>query len=340
MKRITTHGRFLAFAAIIAVLTTFTLTSFKSQEKIKIGFLVHDLVSERWKTDMETFANKVEELGGVAITKNAFGDAHTQVAQGKSLIDEGVKVLAVVAQDGAILGELVDYAEKAGAKIIAYDRMILNSNLEYYISYNSISVGELMADYALKLKPKGNYVIINGPSTDNNSLLIEQGVKNKLNKHIERGDVKVVFEKEADAWYALNAMLMMDEFLSSNPDTPIDVIIAAADDLATGAIDAIKSSTNKGAPIVVGQDATVDACKNIILGHQTMTIYKPIKKLSSEAAILAMKVAKNEKVEFTAKLNNGKVDVPSILFDPIVITKENLRKTLIADQHIKEADLR
>src|SRR5690606_18347224 len=139
----------------------------------------------------------------------------------------------------------VDYAEKAGAKIIAYDRMILNSNLEYYISYNSISVGELMADYALKLKPKGNYVIINGPSTDNNSLLIEQGVKNKLNKHIERGDVKVVFEKEADAWYALNAMLMMDEFLSSNPDTPIDVIIAAADDLATGAIDAIKSSTNK-----------------------------------------------------------------------------------------------
>lgn len=338
MKRLITKGSFSALVAMV-VFTMFTLTSFKSQEKIKIGFLVHDLVSERWKTDMETFANKVEELGGVAITKNAFGDAHTQVAQGKSLIDEGVKVLAVVAQDGAILGELVDYAEKAGAKIIAYDRMILNSNLEYYISYNSISVGELMADYALKLKPKGNYVIINGPSTDNNSLLIEQGVKNKLNNHIEQGDVKVVFEKEADAWYALNAMLMMDEFLSSNPDTPIDVIIAAADDLATGAIDAIKSS-NKGTPIVLGQDATVDACKNIILGHQTMTIYKPIKKLSSEAAILAMKVAKNEKVEFTAKLNNGKVDVPSILFDPIVITKENLRKTLIADQHIKEADLR
>lgn len=338
MKRIMTKISFLVLAAMV-VLSAFALTSFKSQERIKIGFLVHDLVSERWQTDMETFANKIEELGGVAITKNAFGDAHTQVAQGKSLIDEGVKVLAVVAQDGVIVGELVDYAEKAGAKIIAYDRMILNSNLEYYISYNSISVGELMADYALNLKPKGNYVIINGPSTDNNSLLIEQGVKNKLKKHIERGDVKVIFEKEADAWYALNAMLMMDEFLSTNPDTPVDVIIAASDDLASGAIDAIKS-TSKGTPIVIGQDATVDACKNIVLGYQTMTIYKPIKKLSNEAAILAMKVAKNEKVEFTAKLNNGKVDVPSILFDPIVINKENLRKTLIADQHIEENDLK
>lgn len=331
--------RSLLSLAVMFVLTAFALTSFKPQEKIKIGFLVHDLVSERWKTDMETFANKIEELGGVAITKNAFGDAHTQVAQGKTLIDEGVKVIAVVSQDGAILGELVDYAEKAGAKIIAYDRMILNSNLEYYISYNSISVGELMADYSLDLKPKGNYVIINGPSADNNSLLVKQGVNNQLKKHIESGDVKVIFEEEADAWYALNAMLMMDEFLTSNPDETIDVVIAASDDLATGAIDAIRSAGRKS-PIVVGQDATVDACKNIILGHQTMTIYKPIKKLSNEAAILAMKVAKNEKVDFTAKLNNGKVDVPSILFDPIVIDKENLRKTLIADQHLKENDLK
>ena len=81
MKRLITKGSFSALVAMV-VFTMFTLTSFKSQEKIKIGFLVHDLVSERWKTDMETFANKVEELGGVAITKNAFGDAHTQVAQG------------------------------------------------------------------------------------------------------------------------------------------------------------------------------------------------------------------------------------------------------------------
>ncbi len=338
MKNITKRLSLWGLSCLLG-LTIVAMTSFGPQEKVRIGFLVHDLVSERWKTDMENFSNEIEALGGVAITKNAFGDAHTQVAQGKSMIDEGVKVIAVVAQDGKILGELVDYAEKAGAKIIAYDRMILNSNLEYYISYNSIRVGELMAEYALKLKPTGNYVIINGPSSDNNSLLVKQGIENKLGKHIERGDVNVVFEKESDAWYSLNAMLMMDEFLASHTDEPLDVVIAASDDLATGAIDAIKSS-NRGIPVVVGQDATVDACKNIILGYQAMTIYKPIKNLSKEAAILAMKIARKEKVSFTTKLSNGKVDVPSILFDPIVITKENLRKTLVADDHIKEYDLK
>lgn len=337
MKILSKAGMFLALTGII-VFASFVFTSFKPEQKVKIGFLVHDLVSERWQTDMKNFANKVEELGGVAITKNAFGDANTQVAQGKSLIDDGVKVIAVVAQDGLVLGELVDYADKAGAKIIAYDRMILNSNLHYYISFNSIMVGELMAEYALRLKPNGNYVIINGPSTDHNALLVRQGIANKLKKHIESGNVKVLFEKECGSWYALSSLMIMDEFLPYNKE-PIDVIIAGSDDLASGAIDAIKSS-RKDIPLVTGQDATLDACKNILLGYQSMTIYKPIKKLSNEAAILAMKIASNEKVDFTTTLNNGKTDVPSILFDPIVIHKNNLQETLLADGHIKESDLK
>lgn len=328
---------FLFISACLILVMVIALFAFKSPEKIKIGFLVHDLVAERWKKDMDRFANKVEELGGEAIMKNGYGDANTQVTQGKALIDEGVKVIAVVPEDGKVLAELVTYADKAGAKIIAYDRMIVNCNLHYYVSFNSVKVGELMADYALKLKPKGNYIILNGPSSDNNALLVRKGVMNKLKKHIDSGKIKVILEKEMDSWYGLSSLMALDEFLPSNKQ-PIDAIITGSDDLATGAIDAITAAKLSGVAIT-GQDASIEACKNIVLNNQSMTIYKSIEKLSSEAAILAMKIARGETIEHTTTLNNGQKEVPSILFDPVVVDKTNLRSTVIADGHIKEADL-
>src|SRR6185369_220825 len=157
-----------------------SLSAFQPAQKVKIGFLVHDLGATRWQTEMELFSQKITELGGEPVTRNAFGDVNTQIKQGKELVDEGVKVIAVVAQSGKALAELVDYANKAGTTIIAYDRMILNCDLPYYISFNSVKAGELIAGYTLALKPKGNYIILNGPSTDNNATLMKRGVMNKL----------------------------------------------------------------------------------------------------------------------------------------------------------------
>lgn len=313
-----------------------TLSSFHTEKKIKIGFLVHDLVTERWRTEMENFSSKVTELGGEIVAQNAFGDAQTQIKQGKDLIDSGVKVIAVVAQDAKALAELVDYANKANATIIAYDRMILNCDLPYYISFNSVKVGEMMADYVLQLKPRGNYIILNGPIVDNNAALVSRGVMNKLKLGIEKGDIKILLSKEMDSWNALSSLMVMEDFQSTNKQA-VDVVIAASDDLASGALDAIKVD-KLNLPLVTGQNATRDACKNIMQGFQTMTVYKDLKKLSSEAAKLAMQVAKGEKINTTITMNNGKIDVPSILFDPVVIDKSNLRKILIPG-HIKESDL-
>lgn len=313
------------------------LSSFNSQPKIKIGFLVHDLVSTRWQMDMENFALKITELGGEAVTRNALGDTETQIRQGKELIDDGVKVIAVVAQDGKALAELVDYANKAGTTIIAYDRMILNCDLPYYISFNSIKVGEMMADYSLSLKPKGNYVILNGPSTDNNALLVKQGIMNKLTPSIEKGNIKVLTNAEMSSWNALSTFIFMEDFLSSNK-SPINVIITAGDDIAAGVLDAM-TIDKVSIPVLTGQNATVDACRNILKGLQTMTVYKDIRKLSEQGAILAMRIAKGEKVKTAATTDNGKIDVPSILFDPVVIDKNNLRKLLVPN-HVTEAQLK
>lgn len=325
-----------AFAGCLIIIATL-IFSFKSPEKVKVGFLVHDLVAERWKLDMDNFSKKIQALGGEPITRNGLGDAHTQVAQGKKLIDEGVKVIAVVPQDGKVLGELVAYAEKAGATIIAYDRMITDCNLNYYISFNSVKVGELMAGYALKVKPKGNYVILNGPSSDNNALLVRKGVMNVLKKEIAEGNIKILIEKEMESWYELTAQMFMDEFVAGTKE-PIDAIIASSDGIASGAIDALRG---RRAPLVVtGQDASLDACRNIVSGYQSMTIYKSIKKLSEEAAILSMKIAKGQRVNITTTVNNGTKEVPSILFDPVVVDKENLHSVVVADGHIKAEDLK
>lgn len=326
--------RIIVTGLLLSALLVFS--SFRPEPKIKIGFLVHDIVTARWQTEMENFSARVTEYGGEPVTRNAFGDARTQITQGKELVDAGVKVIAVVAQDGKALAELVEYANTKGTTIIAYDRLILNCALPYYISFNSVKVGEYMADYSLKLKPKGNYLILNGPSTDNNATLVKQGIMNKLTPSIERGDVKVLLNKEMDSWNSLSTLMFMEDFLPSNK-APIDAIITAGDDMAAGVLDALKID-KVNIPVLTGQNATPDACRNIMQGLQTMTVYKDIKKLSEEGALLAMKIAKGEKIETSAKTHNGKIEVPSILFDPVVIDKNNLR-TLLVPHHITEEQL-
>ncbi len=320
----------------LCLATLMSLSSLQTAPKIKIGFLVHDLGATRWQAEMEIFAKKITELGGEPMTRNALGDIETQIKQGKELVDAGVKVIAIVAQNGKALAELVNYANKAGTTIIAYDRMILDCDLPYYISFNSIKAGELMADYALGLKPKGNYIILSGPSTDNNATLLKRGVMNKLSASIEKGDIKILADKEMDSWGALNSSMFMEDFLPTNKST-IDAIIASGDDMASGVLDAMKID-KANLPILTGQNATVDACRNIMQGLQTMTIYKDM-KIAMEAAILAMKIAKGEKIKTTTTRSNGKIDVPSILFDPVVIDKNNLRKLLVP-HYITEDELK
>jgi D-xylose transport system substrate-binding protein len=332
--------------SLVVLLSAVLLFGFTSQrpvtkknvETVKIGFLVHDLIVERWQKDMEYFTSEVEKLGGQAITKIAYGNAQTQISQGKSLIDEGVMVIAVVSVDGKALAELVDYANLKGAKIIAYDRLIKNCNLHYYISFNSVRTGELMAEYMVRQKPKGNYAFVNGPVTDNNAILIKQGQMNVLRPYIDKGDIKIVLNKSVDAWGPLEALMIMDDFLGQYKGT-LDVVMSASDGLSEGIVESMSANDQHKNTLLTGQDASLTACKNIMRGYQTMSVYKSIKKIAFAAAQLAVTLAKKEKVTTTAVINNGKIDVPSILFEPVVVDKTNLKDTVVKDGQIKEADL-
>ncbi len=322
------------------MITLYLFLSFPSigqnQETLKVGFLIHDLVADRWQKDMNYFEERVKELKGEVIAKNCLGDANLQVQYGKEMIDEGIKVITVVPENGVVLGELVQYAHEHNAKIIAYDRIILNSDLDYYISFSSEKVGEMMAEYAIERKPKGNYVLINGPSSDNNSLLIKKGLMKVLTPHIESGDIDLVFDGEADAWYSLNSMMVMQTFLMEY-DGKVDVVLTGSDDLSIGAIEAI-GEDNVGDMIITGQDANRDACLSILKGFQTMTIYKSLKKTAYAAAEVAVDLTKGKPIKTTGTVNNGKIDVPAVLFDPEIVDKTNMDH-LIEEGHFSKEDL-
>lgn len=329
----------IVFASVLMFSFTRKENNSNSADKIKIGFLVDDLVQERWSKDINYFSKRVEELGGHAEIKNAYNDAHTQINQLKQMVDEGIKVIVVVAVDGKAIANAIDYADKAGVKVIAYDRLIPNCNLHYYVTFNSIKVGELMAEHMVKVKPKGNYSFINGPISDNNTSLIKQGQMNVLKPYIDQGDIKVVFDQAVEMWGPLEAFLLLDGFLKDYTGT-LDVTFSASDGLSEGVVQALDAYPMFQNTLVSGQDASVAACRNIMLGHhQSMSVYKSIKAIANKAAELAMKLMTTGDVEMQTYANNGKRNVPCILFDVEAVDKTNIKEIVTRDGYIKEFEL-
>jgi D-xylose transport system substrate-binding protein len=248
-------------------------------------------------------------------------------------------VLVVVPHNAKTTATIVESAHKMGVPVIAYDRLIADADLDYYVTFDPTKVGELQAEYALANKPKGNYVLIGGAPTDNNALLVRKGQLNILQPSIDKGDIKVVADQWAKDWQAVEALKIMENALTRNHNQ-VDAVVVSNDGTAGGALQALGEQKLLGKVLVTGQDADLAACQRIVAGSQTMTIYKPIEALATKAADLAVKLAKKEAVtEPTRPVNNGKKDVPSILLDSIAVDKANLDATVIKDGYHKREDV-
>ncbi|MGZ8710150.1 MAG: sugar ABC transporter substrate-binding protein, partial [Thermoanaerobaculia bacterium] len=218
------------------------------------------------------------------------------------------------------------------------DRLIRNSDVDLYISHQVERMGEMQAEYALKNKPKGNYVLIGGSPTDYNAILLRKGQMKALKAAIDRGDIKIVSEQFAREWKAEEALRITEDALTRTGNK-IDAIVASNDGTAGGAISALEAVGLAGKVLVTGQDAQKDAVQRIVKGTQTMTIYKRIQPLAFSAVDAAAKLARKEPVETNDKVNNGKIDVPSILQEPIAVDKANLDATIIADGYHKREEV-
>ncbi len=302
-----------------------------ADKSIVIGFSIGTLREDRWIKDEELFVKAAENLGASVIVLFANNDSEKQLAQAENLILQGVNVLVVIPQDAVADASIVQMAHKAGIKVIAYDRLIKNSNLDYYISFDNFKVGELEAQAVLDKAGKGKIAYIGGSSDDNNSVLLKQGSMSILNPKIKSGDISIVLDSFTPDWKPEEAYKTMKAYLKVNKT--IDGVVAANDGTAFGVIQALKEFGLAGKVPVSGQDAEMGACQRVVAGTQTVTIYKSIKLLASKAAEIAVAMAKGEKLKVNAAINNGKIDVPAFYLPPIAVTKENMMQTVIKDEY-------
>lgn len=305
---------------------------------VRIGFSMDTLKEERWQRDKRLVEQRAKELGAVLDVQVANGDDAVQTKQAENMLTKGVDVLIVAPHNGEIAASIVAAAHKRGVPVIAYDRLIRNADVDLYVSYQVEKIGELQAEYALQHVPKGNYVLIGGSPTDFNALLLRKGQMRVLQPAIDRGDIKIISDQFAREWKAEEALRITEDALTRTGNR-IDAIVASNDGTAGGAISALEAANLAGKVLVTGQDAQKDAVQRIVKGTQTMTIYKPIHPLAFGAVEAAIKLARNEPVQAPDKVNNGKIDVPSILLEPIAVDKSTVDQTIIKDGYHSRQDI-
>ncbi|MBS4177701.1 sugar ABC transporter substrate-binding protein [Lederbergia citrea] len=302
----------------------------ETDDKIIIGFSMDTLAEERWLRDRELFKEAVEALGAEVEILASKGDDALQIIQAENLINKGIDILVIVPHNAESTAMIVKKAHAAGIKVLSYDRLVRNSEIDLYVSYDNEMVGELQAKAITKLVPKGKYVYIGGPETDYNAHLLKKGVFNILQPLIDKGDITIVYDQWTKDWYPEYAFANMQEALRAN-NNEVDAVISANDATAGKVIQALDERGLAGKIPVAGQDADLAAAQRIVEDTQTMTVYKPLKELADQAAELAVKLAKGEEVKVERMINNGKSEVPSILLSPIAVDQKNIDETIIAD---------
>jgi len=296
------------------------------------------LKEERWQRDRDLFVERAKELGADVLVQSADGDDKVQTQQAENLLTQGVNVLVVIPHNGEVAASIVEASHRQNVPVISYDRLIRNSEPDLYISFDNEKVGELQARYLIERAPRGNYVLIGGAPTDNNATLFRKGQMNILKPAIDRGDIKVVADQWARDWLASEALRHTENALTQANNNVVAVVVSN-DGTAGGAIQALEEQKLGGKVLVSGQDADLAALQRIIAGTQSMTVYKPVAQLARRAAEAAVALARHEKVESTSAINNGKVDVPSVLLDPVVVDKNNIVDTVIKDGYQKLEDV-
>jgi D-xylose transport system substrate-binding protein len=327
MKRATI---LFAISAVFAVIVCGQATQAQSSEKLQIGFSLEAMKGERWQTDRDSFEARAKQLGATVISADADGDDDLQFQQVKDMIKTGIKVLVLLPRDTTKAGRMVEAAKAAHVKVISYDRLILNSDIDLYVSYDLNEIGRMQAEYLVKRAPKGNYVLIAGSPNDGNAKVLRDEQVKVLQPYLDRGDIKVIAEWYTKEWQPSEAYLHMLNAIESSKGN-VTAILASNDGTAGGAIQALRDNKLDGKVLVSGQDADLSAIIRIIEGTQGMTVYKSVKKEGARAADEAVRLAKGEKINEDRTIYNGKKKVPAIILKPVIVTKDNIRTTVIKD---------
>lgn len=314
---------------IAVILLLAGLVSFwgcKQNGSLRAGFVVHTLQDERWKIERDAFTAKFTALGGEVFFEDANLDDRNQYHLVKKLIEEkGIDVLVIVPVNSKTAASIARLCHENGVKVISYDIIIENCDLELFASFDNYKIGEQMAQYAISHKPRGNYVLLWGDSNMKIAHWIKDGQMNVLDPLIKSQQINLVYQSYVENWSPDNSAFLMKRIIDFSNE-PIDAIIASADGIAQGVVDAYVENRISEVPLLTGQDASSGAIINIKDKLQAMTIRKPFKQLAEKTAECAWLLARNKPVVTDKSISNGYKDIPAILLATEVVDATNINQ--------------
>ena len=293
--------------------------------KTKVAFLLATLQEERYLKDKKYFEDKANALGLAPFTLSADNDNAKQLAQLEDALSRGAKVIVVQPTDSTAAASYVQKAHAKGAKIVSYDRSIKSDDLDVYVSHDAFKVGVIEAEEAVKATGgKGNYVLLDGQSGHSVVAEIDRGYMSVLKPLIDKGDIKIVVEKNHDAWSPEQSLKTMEDAIAKTKGD-IQAVLANNSGMARGAVQAIQAGGLAGKKIFTsGSDADASNINYVCEGKQTIEVLKDIKPLAEKAAEVALALSQGKALEGTT----GK---PPMYALPVVLVTKDNAKALIVD---------
>nr|WP_018751698.1 multiple monosaccharide ABC transporter substrate-binding protein [Paenibacillus sanguinis] len=324
-----------------------------------VGIAMPTKSSERWVGDGNNMVKEFEALGYDTDLQYGEDVIENQVSQIENMITKGVNILVIASIDGGALTEVLQKAHDQGIQVIAYDRLIMNSEyVDYYATFDNFQVGVLQASYIeekLGLKEgKGpfNIELFGGSPDDNNAYFFFDGAMSVLQPYIDSGKLVVrsgqtKMEQVATLrWDGATAQARMDNLLSAHYSTEnVDAVLSPYDGISIGILSSLKGvgygSGSKPLPIVTGQDAELASVKSILAGEQTQTVFKDTRELAKKAVSMALSILEGSEAEVndTETYDNGVKVVPSYLLEPQSVDKDNVESLLVESNYYSREEL-
>jgi putative multiple sugar transport system substrate-binding protein len=327
-----------------------------------IGVAMPTQSLQRWNQDGANMKQQLESKGYSVVLQYANDDINLQVQQIENMVTKGCKVLVIASIDGSVLSDVLKKARAAGVKVVAYDRLIMNTpNVDYYATFDNFKVGVIQGKYiedALMLKTaKGpfNIELFAGSPDDNNALFFNKGAMSILQPYLDSGKL-VVPTKQTEfttiaisGWKSEKSQARMDNLITAkyaDGKTKLDAVLSPNDSLAVGIVASLKNAgygtKKKPYPVLTGQDCDKANVKALIAGQQSMSIFKDTRTLAAKVVEMvdALMRGKSAEVNDTKTYNNGVKVIPSFLCDPVYADKGNYRALLIDTGYYTEADIK
>jgi two-component system, response regulator YesN len=298
----------------------------RRRQKIRIGLSLASLYEDRWKRDKRAFIERAGAMNAEVITKVADNNCEKQIQQVQSLLQSDIDVLVVITQNSEKMARTVADAKALSIGVIAYCRLIMNADIDMYIAFDGIRIGELMAKTIVDSVPTGRYVIVNGAHSDYNSQMYNQGIHNILQEYVQNDRISIIAEIWANDWQPDEAQRAVERIVAQGAE--IDAIICGNDTLAEAVIQVLARYGLAGTVNVTGHDADLSGFKHTLDGTQLMTVYTPFESMAEQAADYAIRLAQGEEITTNWSIFNGLKNVPYHKLMPVAVTRDNIQEIM------------